>query len=115
MIATSLDYYARAWDEGERGLPSTRPFSQIIIQSATDPTVAPKGRHTLSLWCHHFPYRLAAGDLATERERLAERMTDILTGVAPNFRALVLAREVFVPVDIERVYGMTGGQIFHRS
>lgn len=113
MIAPSLDYYDRAWDEGKRGVPSTRPFSQMIIQSATDPTVAPEGRHTLSLWCHHFPYRLAEGDLAVERERLAERMTDILTELAPNFRASVLAREVFVPADIERVYGITGGQIFH--
>jgi phytoene dehydrogenase-like protein len=113
MIAPSLDYYDRAWDEGKRGIPSSRPFSQMLIQSATDPTVAPEGRHTLSLWCHHFPYTLAEGDLATEREKLADRMTDILTELAPNFRASVLAREIFVPVDIERTYGITGGQIFH--
>jgi phytoene dehydrogenase-like protein len=113
MIAPSLDYMDRAWDEAKRGLPSSRPFSQMVIQSATDPSVAPAGRHTLSLWCHHFPYRLAGGDIDQERERLAERMTDIMTELAPNFRSAVLAREVFLPVDIERVYGISGGQIFH--
>jgi phytoene dehydrogenase-like protein len=67
----------------------------------------------MMLWCHHFPYELVEGDIDTERERLAERMIDMLTELAPNFRAAVLAREVFLPVDIERVYGITGGQIFH--
>jgi phytoene dehydrogenase-like protein len=113
MIAPSLDYMDQAWDEARRGVPSTRPFSQMIIQSATDPTVAPSGKHVLSLWCHHFPYRLAHGDVDIERERLGERMTDILTEFAPNFRSSVLAREVYLPIDIERVYGITGGQIFH--
>jgi phytoene dehydrogenase-like protein len=113
MIAPSLDYMDRAWDDAKRGLPSSRPFSQMVIQSATDPSVAPAGRHTLSLWCHHFPYQLAEGDIDQERERLGERMTDLLTELAPNFRAAVLAREVYLPVDIERVYGITGGQIFH--
>ena len=113
MIAPSLDYMDRAWDEAKRGVPSSQPFSQMVIQSATDPTVAPEGKHVLMLWCHHFPYKLAAGDIDVEREKLAERMTDILTSLAPNFRASVLAREVFLPVDIERVYGITGGQIFH--
>lgn len=113
MIAPSIDYYDRAWRESRGGVASSRPFSQMLIQSATDPTVAPAGKHTLSLWCHHFPYDLAQGDLDTERERIADRMTDILTELAPNFRASVLARQIFTPVDIERVYGIEGGQIFH--
>jgi phytoene dehydrogenase-like protein len=113
MIAPSLDYLDRAWDEAKRGLPSSRPFSQMVIQSATDPSVAPAGRHTLSLWCHHFPYQPAGGEIDRQRERLGEVMTDILTELAPNFRASVIAREVCLPVDIERVYGITGGQIFH--
>ena len=85
----------------------------MIIQSATDPSVAPEGRHTLSLWCHHFPYALASGDIDAEREKIADRMTDILTELAPNFRNCVLARQIFLPVDIERTYGIEGGQIFH--
>ena len=84
MIAPSLDYLDQAWDEGARGLPSRRPFSQMVIQSATDPTVASSGRHTLSLWCHHFPYQLAAGDLDQERERLGERMTDLISEPRPT-------------------------------
>ncbi|MBV9563169.1 MAG: NAD(P)/FAD-dependent oxidoreductase, partial [Bradyrhizobium sp.] len=113
MVAPSVDYYDRAWQEAREGRPATRPFSQMIIQSATDPTVAPEGKHTLSLWCHHFPYALAHGDLDVEREKIADRMTDVLTELAPNFRSSVLARQTFVPADIERVYGIEGGQIFH--
>ena len=113
MIAPSLDYYDRAWEEARHGKPASRPFSQMVIQSATDPTVAPEGKHTLSLWCHHFPYALAAGDLDAERERIADRMTDLLTELAPNFGSSVLARQIFVPIDIERVYGIEGGHIFH--
>jgi phytoene dehydrogenase-like protein len=113
MIAPSLDYYDRAWEEARHGKPASRPFSQMVIHSATDETVAPEGKHTLSLWCHHFPYALAEGDIGTEREKIADRMTDILTELAPNFRGSVLARQIFLPVDIERVYGIEGGQIFH--
>jgi phytoene dehydrogenase-like protein len=113
MIAPSVDYYDRAWEESRHGNPSSRPFSQMIIQSATDPTVAPEGKHTLSLWCHHFPYAPISGDLDGEREAIADRMTDILTELAPNFRDSVLARQIFTPADIERVYGIEGGQIFH--
>jgi phytoene dehydrogenase-like protein len=113
MIAPSLDYYDRAWADARQGRPAIRPFSQMVIQSATDPTVAPEGKHTLSLWCHHFPHALAEGDIDTEREKIADRITDILTELAPNFRGSVLARQIFLPVDIERVYGIEGGQIFH--
>jgi len=113
IIAPSLAYLERAWDEAKYGVPSSHPFTQFVIQSATDPTLAPEGKHTLSLWGHHFPYRLAAGDVDAERERLADRITDLLTEYAPNFRSLVLARETYLPVDLERIYGLTGGQIFH--
>lgn len=113
IIAPSITYLERAWDEAKYGTPSSRPFTQFVIQSATDPTLAPEGKHTLSLWGHHFPYRLAAGDLDIERAHLTERVTDLLTEYAPNFRSIVLASETYLPVDLERVYGLTGGQIFH--
>ncbi len=113
VIAPSIEYLERAWDAVKYGLPSARPFTQFIIQSASDSTLAPEGRHCLSLWGHHFPYRLAKGDVAQERERLAERVTDLLTDYAPNFRDSVIAREVYLPLDLERTYGITGGQIFH--
>ena len=112
MITPSLDYMEQAWDEAKYGRPSSRPFTHFIIQSATDPSLAPAGHHTISLWGHHVPYRVE-GDIGAERERLAERMTDLIGEYAPNFRASVLARQVWLPVDIERRYGMTGGQIFH--
>jgi phytoene dehydrogenase-like protein len=113
MIAPSIEYMERAWDQAKYGQPSSAPFSQMIFQSATDPGVAPEGKHTLSMWGHHFPYRLAEGDLDTERRRLGERMIDLMTQYAPNFRRSVIAYEVYVPADLEQTYGMTGGQIFH--
>jgi phytoene dehydrogenase-like protein len=113
IIAPSINYLEQAWDEAKYGHPSSRPFTQFVIQSATDPTLAPEGKHTISLWGHHFPYRLAVGDLDDERERLGERVTDLLTEYAPNFREVILAREVYLPIDLERVYGIRGGQIFH--
>jgi phytoene dehydrogenase-like protein len=113
MIAPSVDYLEHAWDEAKYGRPSSRPFSQMFIQSATDPTLAPAGQHTLSMWGHHFPYRLRDRDLDVERTLLRERMIDLMTEYAPNFRRAVLACEVFVPSDLERAYGLTGGQIFH--
>jgi phytoene dehydrogenase-like protein len=85
----------------------------MFIQSATDPTLAPAGAHTLSMWGHHFPYRLREGDIDDERTLLQERMIDLMTEYAPNFRHSVLGCEVFLPADLERVYGLTGGQIFH--
>ena len=113
IIAPSVAYLERAWDEAKYGIPSSQPFTQFVIQSATDPTLAPEGKHTVSLWGHHFPYQLTSGDVDVERERLAERVTDLVTEYAPNFRSIVLARETYLPIDLERVYGLTGGQIFH--
>ena len=113
MIAPSIDYMERAWDEAKYGRPSSQPFSQMFIQSATDPTLAPEGNHTLSMWGHHFPYRLSQGNIDSERSRLRDRMIDLMSEYAPNFRQSVLACEVFLPADLEREYGMTGGQIFH--
>ena len=102
IVAPSIEYLERAWDEAKYGRPSSRPFTQFVIQSAADPTLAPVGRHTLSLWGHHFPYRLADGDLDTERERLGERVTDMLTEYAPNFRAPSWHGRSIVPADLER-------------
>ena len=112
MITPSLDYMEQAWDEAKYGRPSSRPFTHFIIQSATDPSLAPPGHHTVSLWGHHIPYRIE-GDIGAAREALAERMTALIGEYAANFPASVLARQVWLPVDIERRYGMTGGQIFH--
>jgi phytoene dehydrogenase-like protein len=113
LIAPSLDYFERAWDDAKYGRPSSQPFVHFIIQSATDPSLAPVGQHTVSVWGNHFPYRLAQGDLAVERERHGDRITDLISEYAPNFRQAVLARQVWLPMDIETRYGMTGGQILH--
>ena len=113
ILAPPPDMIERGWDEAKVGRPTARPFTHFIIQSATDPTLAPEGKHTISMWGHHFPYRLAAGlDFATERARLAERMIDLVGEFAPNFRASIIAPELYTPRDIETAYGLAGGQIY---
>jgi phytoene dehydrogenase-like protein len=113
MIAPSVDYFEKAWDEAKWGNSTSQPFSQFSIQSAVDPSLAPRDRHTMSLWGHHVPQAMDPVQVALERENVADRMTNLLNEYAPNFRASVLARQVYLPADIEARYGITGGQIFH--
>jgi phytoene dehydrogenase-like protein len=113
ILAPPPDVIEKGWDEAKSGRPTTWPFVHLIIQSAADPSLAPEGKHTVSLWGHHFPYTLAPGlDYGTEREMLAERMIDLVTEFAPNFRSSIIAREIYTPRDIEDEYGLTGGQIY---
>jgi phytoene dehydrogenase-like protein len=77
-----------------------------------DPTVAPPGRHLMSIFVQYAPYRLAAGGWEDERERFAARCFDLLEEYAPGFRSSVLAHEVLAPPDLEKRFGLTGGNIF---
>jgi phytoene dehydrogenase-like protein len=111
-ISPTMDYIEHAYDDAKYGRPSARPILECTIPSVLDDTVAPKGRHLMSIFTQYFPYKLAPGlDLADERERYADRCIDILTEYAPNFRASVINRQVLTPVDIEQRYGLTGGNI----
>jgi phytoene dehydrogenase-like protein len=77
-----------------------------------DDTLAPPGRHVMQLFVQYAPYRLAQGSWDVERERFADRCLDVLERYAPGLRRSVLAREVLSPVDLERRFGLTGGNIF---
>lgn len=111
-ISPTLDYIERAYDDAKYGRPAVQPILECTIPSVLDDTVAPKGRHVMSIFTQYFPYKLAPGlDLADEREKYADRCFDMLTEYAPNFRRSVIDRQVLTPVDIERRYGLTGGNI----
>jgi phytoene dehydrogenase-like protein len=111
-ICPDQDYIERAFDEAKYGRPSTRPVLECTIPSVVDPTVAPPGRHLMSMFVQYAPYRLREGSWDDLREPFADRCFDLLDEYAPNFKRSVLARQVLTPLDLERTFNLTGGNIF---
>lgn len=111
-VAPSLDYIERAFDDAKYGRPSRRPILECTIPSVVDPTVAPPGRHLMSMFVQYAPNRLAEGSWDEAREAFADACIDLLGEYAPNVRRSVIAREVLAPPDLERRFGLTGGNIF---
>jgi phytoene dehydrogenase-like protein len=111
-VAPSMDYLERAFDDARRGVPSRAPILECTLPSAVDPSVAPPGRHLMSMFVQYAPYRLAEGTWDEERERFADRCFETLEAYAPGFTRSVIAREVLAPPDLEARFGLTGGNIF---
>ncbi|MGC2463479.1 MAG: NAD(P)/FAD-dependent oxidoreductase, partial [Steroidobacteraceae bacterium] len=111
-ICPDMDYLERACDDGKYGRPSTRPILECTLPSAVDSTVAPPGRHLMSLFVQYAPYNLREGSWDDLRESFADRCFDLVNEYAPNFKRSVLARQVLTPLDLERTFGLTGGNIF---
>ncbi|MFQ5889991.1 MAG: phytoene desaturase family protein [Gemmatimonadota bacterium] len=111
-IAPALEYIERAFDDAKYGFPSREPVLEITIPTVVDDTLAPPGKHIASMFVQYAPYRLANGSWDEKRkEEFADRCLDIVARYAPDFRELVLHRQVLAPPDLERVYGLTGGNI----
>jgi phytoene dehydrogenase-like protein len=111
-ICPDQDYIERAFDDAKYGRPSAEPLLECTIPSAVDSTVAPPGRHLMSMFVQYAPYELRDGSWDDEREAFADRCFEVLDEYAPNFKRSVIARQVFAPVDLERVFNLTGGNIF---
>lgn len=111
-ICPTLDYMERAYDDAKYGRPSAAPILECTIPSAVDPTVAPPGRHLMSMFVQYAPTNLRDGGWDAVKESFADRCFDVLAEYAPNFRRAVIAREVLSPLDLERRFGLTGGNIF---
>ncbi len=113
-LCPDLAHLERAWDEARNGYPSTEPMIEMYLQTATDASLTPPGKHILSLFVQYFPYHLAPGlDLDTERERFADRVIAIAGRYAPNVPGSILHRQILTPRDLEARFGLTGGHIFH--
>lgn len=112
-IAPSMDYLERAYDDAKRGRPSDEPFLEFVIPSANDPTTAPPGMHTLTVSAKFAPFDLRKGSWDSEAERFAERIIDVLEKYAPNIRRAIVASHWRSPLDMEREYGLTRGDVFH--
>jgi phytoene dehydrogenase-like protein len=114
IMAPSLAFMDRAHASArERGW-SEAPIVEMLIPSAVDDSLAPPGRHVASLFCQHFRYALPGGrSWEAERERAADAVVEQVTKFAPNFKASILGRRILSPLDLEREFGLVGGDIFH--
>jgi phytoene dehydrogenase-like protein len=114
IMAPSLAFMDRAYDTARRDGWSANPIVEILIPSTLDDSLAPAGQHVASLFCQHFRYALPDGrSWDDERERAADAVIDQVTRFAPNFKRSVLGRRVLTPLDLEREFGLVGGDIFH--
>jgi phytoene dehydrogenase-like protein len=115
-ISPSVEYIERAYDSAKYGCPSEHPIIEATIPSVLDDSLAPPGKHVMSMFTQYFPYRLAPGlSLQDEKEKYAERCFDLMNEYAPNFRRSVIGRQVLAPPDLERRFGLTGGNIMQGS
>lgn len=114
IFAPSLAYMERAYaDARERGW-TKQPIVEMLIPSTVDDSLAPQGQHVASLFCQHFRYALPDGrSWDDEREMAADAVCDVVNRAAPNFKASVIARQIHTPLDLERKFGLVGGDIFH--
>jgi phytoene dehydrogenase-like protein len=111
-IGPSMEYLERAYDEAKYGWYSSRPYLDCAIQSTIDPDMAPPGKHVMSCFVQYAPYQLRGSDWETERQNLGDTVQRTLESFFPGFGDLVLHREVVTPLDIERVVGLSEGNIF---
>jgi phytoene dehydrogenase-like protein len=111
-IGNEIDYLERAFDESKYGNFSRRPYLEATIPSLTDPTLAPDGKHVMSIYMQYAPYKLK-GDWEEQRKALGQTVVKTLAEYAPNLPELILTHQIITPKDLEEKYGLTGGQIFH--
>jgi phytoene dehydrogenase-like protein len=107
-----MDYLERAFDDAKYGWYSREPYIDGTIQSTIDPDMAPPGKHVMSCFIQYTPYHLRESDWDAERGRLGDTVQAVLERYFPGFGDLVLQREVVTPLDIERVTGLSEGNIF---
>ena len=111
-IGDEIDYLERAFDESKYGKFSQQPYLEATIPSLTDPTLAPEGKHVMSIYMQYAPYKLK-GDWEEQRKALGQTVVKTLAQYAPNLPELILTHQIITPRDLEEKYGLTGGQIFH--
>lgn len=111
-IGPSMDYLERAYDDAKYGWYSARPYIDGAIQSTIDPDMAPPGKHVMSCFVQYAPYHLRESDWDTEKQGFGDQVQTTLESLFPGFGDLVVHREVVTPLDIERVVGLSEGNIF---
>jgi phytoene dehydrogenase-like protein len=111
-IGPTLDYIERAYDEAKYGRPSTEPILEITLPSSVDRSIVPEGKHLMSMFVQYAPYQLADGlGWDDVKDEFADRCIALLARYAPNVPGAIEHRQVLSPLDLERTYGLTGGNI----
>jgi phytoene dehydrogenase-like protein len=112
-ICESIDYIERAWDDAKFGRPSERPMLEMTVPTMYDPSLAPPGRHVMGIFIQYAPYTLREGNWDEQREPFFQRVLDVISRYAPDIRSVIEHSLVLTPLDLERRFGITGGNIFH--
>lgn len=112
-IGPEVDYMERAFDESKYGSFSPHPYLEVTIPSLTDPSLAPGGKHVMSIYMQYAPFKLKNADWDTQRNALGETVVKTLAEYAPNLPSLVEDGQIITPKDLETTYSLTGGHIFH--
>ena len=112
-ISPTIDYLERAYDDAKYGDYSRRPYLDIIIPSTIDPSMAPPGKHVMSIFVQYAPYHLKEGSWENKREAFGDNVIETLSEYAPNLKSIILHRQVVTPWDLEQEFGLTEGNIFH--
>jgi phytoene dehydrogenase-like protein len=102
----------RAYDDAKYGAYSRRPYIDMVIPTLSDPSMAPPGKHVMSCFVQYAPYHLSTGTWDDERERFGDCVIDTIAEHAPNLKEIILHRQVLTPLDLEREFGLTEGNIF---
>ncbi|HBB97895.1 MAG TPA: amine oxidase [Blastocatellia bacterium] len=111
-ISPSVDYMERAYDDAKYGRYSRRPYIDIVIPTLTDPSIAPPGKHVMSCFVQYAPYNLKEGNWDEKREEFGDNVIDTIAEHAPNIKDIILHRQVLTPLDLEREFGLSEGNIF---
>ena len=111
-ISPEMEYMERAYDDAKYGRFSRRPYIDIVIPSLTDPSVAPAGKHVLSCFVQYAPFKLAEGTWDEQREAFGNNVVDTIAEHAPNIKDIIIGKQFLTPLDMQREFGLTQGNIF---
>jgi phytoene dehydrogenase-like protein len=111
-ISPSVEYMERAYDDAKYGRYSRRPYIDMVIPTLTDPSLAPPGKHVMSCFVQYAPYNLKEGTWDEQREAFGDTVIETIAEHAPNIKDIILHRQVLTPLDIERDFGLSEGNIF---
>jgi phytoene dehydrogenase-like protein len=112
-IGPTLDYLERAADDAKYGRYSKQPFLEITLPSIGDPSLAPAGKHVMSVWMQSAPHNLRGANWHDQREAMGDTVVNLIEEYAPGFKNSILHRQVLTPLDLEQTYGLTGGHPYH--
>jgi phytoene dehydrogenase-like protein len=108
-----MEYLEKAYDDAKYGRPSNRPFFTPCVPTIVDPDLAPPGKHIVNIFGGHAPYELRDTTWDQEREKFADQVFGVFDEFAPGFSDSVIDRQILTPPDMERIFALPQGHIFH--